>query len=174
MGVARLSLVAVSSVLTAISSLFAVAEPNAERDSAYIESMSFDVSLSEFDRSRLMWRRKQPWFDWTTDSCSVPIIGNDGRSFNFASACRRHDFGYRNLKLLDRRYNCADLKSGSICGNDSWSYGRFWNAEQRSRIDEQFQRDMFDSCTTRARTRRVRCEAWAITFFQSVRTIGGP
>ena len=174
MGVAQISLVAVSSVLAAITSLFVVGEPNAERDLKFIESISFNTSLKEFDRSRFMWRRQQPWFDWTTDSCSVPIIGNDGRSFNFASACRRHDFGYRNLKLLDLRYNCAGLTTGSICSNNSWSYGQFWNAEQRSRIDEQFQLDMFNLCTSRARTRRVRCEAWAITFFQSVRTIGGP
>ena len=174
MGVAQVALVAASSVLAAITSLFAIAEPNADRDMKLIESVVFNTSLNEFDRSRFTWRRQQSWFDWTTDGCSVPIIGNDGRSFNFAAACRRHDFGYRNLKLLDRRYNCAGLTPGSICRNDSWSYGQFWNAEQRSKIDEQFQRDMFASCTTRARTRRVRCEAWAITFFQSVRTIGGP
>ncbi len=174
MGVAQVALVAVSSVLAAITSLFAIAEPNADRDLAYIEKIVFNTPLREFDRSRFMWRRQQPWFDWTTDSCSVPIIGNDGRSFNFAAACRRHDFGYRNLKLLDRHYNCADLEFGSICSNGAWSYGQFWNAEQRSKIDEQFQRDMFASCTMRARTWRVRCEAWAITFFQSVRTVGGP
>jgi len=174
MGVAQVALVAASSVLAAITSLFAIAEPNADRDLKFIESVSFNISLSEFDRSRFMWRRQQPWFDWTTDGCSVPIIGNDGRSFNFGAACRRHDFGYRNLKLLDRRYNCVGLAPGTICSIDTWSYGQFWNAVQRSRIDEQFQRDMFTSCTTRARSMRVRCEAWAITFFQSVRTIGGP
>ena len=174
MGVAQTALVAVSSVLAAISSLFTIAVPNSDSDLAYVESVLFNTSLREFDQSRIKWRSQQPWLDWTTDSCSVPIIGNDGRSFNFAAACRRHDFGYRNLKLLDRRYNCAGLTPGSICLTDTWSYGRYWNAGQRSRIDEQFQRDMFETCTTRARTRRVRCEAWAITFFQSVRTIGGP
>ena len=174
MGVAQTALVAVSSLIAAVSSLFAVTEPNAGRDLTYIESVSFETSLHEFDRSRVMWRRQQPWFDWTTDGCSVPIVGSEGRSFNFASACRRHDFGYRNLKLLDRRYNCNGLADGNVCSTNSWSYGRFWNSEQRSKIDEQFQRDMFESCTSRARSRRVRCEAWAITFFQSVRTIGSP
>jgi len=174
MGVAQTALVAVSSFLAAISSLFTVAVPNPNSDFAYIESVLFDTSLRDFDHSRVKWRSQQTWFDWTTDGCSVPIIGNEGRSFNFASACRRHDFGYRNLKLLDRRYNCADLTTGSICDDNTWSYGRYWNAGQRSRIDEQFQRDMFESCATRSRTRRVRCEAWAITFFQSVRTVGGP
>ena len=174
MGIAQTALVAVSSFLTVIASLVTVAEPDQNRDLTYIESIAFNISLRDFDQSRIRWRSQQPWLDWTTDSCSVPIIGNEGKSFNFASACRRHDFGYRNLKLLDRRYNCAGLIPGSICLTDTWSYGRYWNAAQRSRIDEQFQRDMFETCTTRARTRRVRCEAWAITFFQSVRTIGGP
>ena len=174
MGIAQTALVAVSSFLTVIASLVTVAEPNQNRDLTYIESIAFNISLRDFDRSRFIWRRQQPWFDWTTDGCSVPIVGSEGRSFNFASACRRHDFGYRNLKLLDRRYNCNDLAVGNVCSTISWSYGKFWNAEQRSKIDEQFQRDMFESCTSRARSRRVRCEAWAITFFQSVRAIGGP
>ena len=174
MGVAQTALVAVSSVLAAIYSMFTVAVPSPSSDLAFIESVLFSTSLGDFDQSRIKWRRQQPWFDWTTDSCSVPIIGNEGRSFNFASACRRHDFGYRNLKLLDRRYSCAGLTPESICDANSWIYGRYWNAQQRSRIDEQFQRDMFETCATRARTKRVRCEVWAITFFQSVRTIGGP
>ena len=174
MGVAQTALVAVSSVLAAIYSMFTVAVPSPSSDLAFIESVLFSTSLRDFDQSRIKWRRQQPWFDWTTDSCSVPIIGNEGRSFNFASACRRHDFGYRNLKLLDRRYSCAGLTPESICDANSWIYGRYWNAQQRSRIDEQFQRDMFETCATRARTKRVRCEVWAITFFQSVRTIGGP
>ena len=63
MGVAQVALVAASSVLAAITSLFAIAEPNADRDLRFIESVSFNISLSEFDRSRFMWRRQQPWFD---------------------------------------------------------------------------------------------------------------
>ena len=174
MGIAQSALVAVSSILIANSSLIGVADnaPDATRDLAFIESVSFDLSLKEFERTRFVLRRQQPWFDWTTDGCSVPIIGNEGKSFNFSAACRRHDFGYRNLKLLDRRYNCAE--AGSICGTNSWSYGQFWNSQQRARVDQQFQRDMFDSCASRARTLRLRCDAWAATFFQTVRTIGGP
>jgi hypothetical protein len=33
---------------------------------------------------------------------------------------------------------------------------------------------MLDNCASRLRTFRVRCEAWAFAFFQSVRTLGGP
>lgn len=174
MGIAHFALVAVSSLLTANSSLVTVAEPDANRDVAFVESLIFQTTLHDFESSRFKLRRQYQWFDWTTDGCSLPIIGATGRSFNFGAACRRHDFGYRNLKLLDQRYNCDNLSAGSICSTNSWLYGRFWNSIQRQRIDEQFSRDMLDNCATRLRTFRVRCEAWAFTFFQSVRSLGGP
>jgi len=174
MGIAQAALVAVSSVMTAIFPLAITSEPNPSRDLAFIESVSFNMSLRDFDRSRFILRRQQRWFDWTTDGCSAPVIGDEGRSFNFSAACRRHDFGYRNLKLLDRRYNCAEITPDSVCSVNSWSYGQYWNSQQRIRVDEQFQRDLLDSCASRTRTFRMRCDAWAITFFHSVRAIGGP
>ena len=60
MGVAQTALVAVSSVLAAISSLFTVAVPNPSSDLAYIESVLFSTSLGDFDQSRIKWRRQQP------------------------------------------------------------------------------------------------------------------
>ena len=174
MGIAHFSLVAVSSVLTALSSLSTTPPPEVSRDVAFIESVVFQTPIREFDRSRFMWRRQHRWFDWSTDGCSAPLVGGEGRSFNFISACRRHDFGYRNLKLLDQRYNCGDTQPGSVCSVNSWTYGRFWNSTQRQRIDEQFNRDMLEYCSSRRRTFRFRCEAWAFAYFKSVRAIGGP
>ena len=179
MGVAHFALVAVSSILTAIalpstSADATINEPNVSRDLAFIESVVFQTSLRDFDRSRFILRRQHKWFDWTSDGCSFPVIGGTGRSFNFAAACRRHDFGYRNLKLFDQRYNCSNLSPSSICSTNTWAYGQFWNSAQRLRIDEQFNRDMLDNCASRLRSFRVRCEAWAFAFFQSVRTLGGP
>ena len=179
MGVAQFALVAVSSFLTAIalpttSAVATTSEPTVSRDVAFIESIVFQTSLRDFDRSRFALRRQHKWFDWSSDGCSFPVIGGTGRSFNFGAACRRHDFGYRNLKLLDQRYNCSNLSPGSICSTNAWAYGQFWNPPQRLRIDEQFNRDMLDNCASRLRTFRVRCEAWAFAFFQSVRTLGGP
>ena len=174
MGIAHFSLVAVSSVLTALSSLSTSTPPDVDHDFAFIESVIFQTPIREFDRSRFMWRRQHKWFDWSTDGCSAPLIGVEGRSFNFVAACRRHDFGYRNLKLLDQRYNCSDTQPGSICSVSSWTYGRFWNSTQRQRVDEQFNRDMLEHCASRLRSFRVRCEAWAFAYFKSVRTIGGP
>ena len=174
MGIAHFSLVAVSSVLTALSSLSTTTPPDVNRDVAFIESVIFQTPIREFDRSRFMWRRQHRWFDWSTDGCSAPLVGGEGRSFNFVAACRRHDFGYRNLKLLDQRYNCSDIQPGSVCSVTSWTYGRFWNSTQRQRIDEHFNRDMLEHCASRLRSFRVRCEAWAFAYFNSVRTIGGP
>jgi hypothetical protein len=174
MGIAHFSLVAVSSVLTALTSLSATTSPDVNRDVAFVESVVFQTPVREFDRSRFMWRRQHRWFDWSTDGCSAPLVGGEGRSFNFVAACRRHDFGYRNLKLLDQRYNCSDAQPGSICSVYSWTYGRFWNSTQRQRIDEQFNRDMLEHCASRLRSFRVRCEAWAFAYFNSVRAIGGP
>ena len=174
MGIAHFSLVAVSSVLTALYSLVATAPPSVDRDLAFIESVVFQTPILEFDRSRFILRRQYRWFDWSTDGCSVPMVGGEGRSFSFANACRRHDFGYRNLKLLDQRYNCSDAPPGTVCSVSSWTYGRFWNPTQRQRVDEQFNRDMLDNCATRVRTFRVRCEAWAFAYFKSVRAVGGP
>ena len=114
MGIAHFSLVAVSSVLTALTSLSTTPPPEVSRDVAFIESVVFQTPIREFDRSRFMWRRQHRWFDWSTDGCSAPLVGGEGRSFNFVAACRRHDFGYRNLKLLDQRYNCGDTQPGSV------------------------------------------------------------
>ena len=174
MGIAHFSLVAVSSVLTALSSLSTTPPPDVSRDVAFIESVVFHTPIREFDQSRFMWRRQHRWFDWSTDGCSAPLVGGEGRSFNFVAACRRHDFGYRNLKLLDVRYNCGDTQPGSVCSVNSWTYGRFWNSTQRQHVDEQFNRDMLEYCSSRRRSFRVRCEAWAFAYFKSVRAIGGP
>lgn len=58
--------------------------------------------------------------DWSTDGCSAPIVQSTGRSFDFYNACRRHDFGYRNMSRI----------------KDS----RVWNEALRLRIDGQFRK----------------------------------
>ena len=88
--------------------------------------------------------------DWSTDGCSAPIVQSTGRSFDFYNACRRHDFGYRNVKRL----------------------GQF-NEVVRTKLDEQFRRDLESSCATQVRTRKIRCLIWAETFYVAVRATGG-
>lgn len=91
--------------------------------------------------------------DWSSDGCSAPLVGGTGRSFDFTAACRRHDFGYRNYKVLDG--------------------GRHWTAALRRRIDGMFLSDMLTTCAPRPRAMRAMCRGWARTFHRAVRTYGG-
>lgn len=99
------------------------------------------------------------WLDATTDFCSAPLVGTTGRSFDFHGACRRHDFGYRNLKLLDQRYATS---------------GTYWNLASRKRVDRQFLADMKAHCRTRSWYDEPTCLTWAGTFYAAVRVAGGP
>ena len=90
--------------------------------------------------------------DWTTDGCSAPILESTGRSFNFYSSCRRHDFGYRNLSRLDG--------------------GKHWTRSVRLRVDQLFRRDMRASCAGKVRLIRLQCLSWAETYYRSVRAFG--
>ena len=92
--------------------------------------------------------------DWSTDGCSAPVVQSTGRSFDFYNACRRHDFGYRNLSRIKD--------------------GRVWSAALRLRIDEQFRKDARASCTSKLRLTKMQCLAWAETYFRAVRSFGTP
>jgi len=164
-------LVAVTSILTA---LFTAAIQPAHRaaaggggtleaDTAFVEQMLFATPLKTFtsdakNRIGPDGNVGDTWFDWSTDFCSAPLIGNTGRSFNFTEPCRRHDFGYRNTKLLDARYRA----------------GASWNGISRRRIDQQFLADMKATCRARSVLLLPTCMSWAYTFYGAVRTFGGP
>ena len=92
--------------------------------------------------------------DWGTDGCSAPIVQSTGRSFDFYSACRRHDFGYRNMSRFKN--------------------GRVWNETLRLRIDAQFRKDARASCTSKLRLTKIQCLAWAEMYFRTVRRFGAP
>jgi hypothetical protein len=165
-------LVAVTSLLTVntisiwpatVGTASASGGGTAEVDSSYVQRLMFTTPISTFSADAKA--RVGPdghggdtWFDWSTDLCSAPLVGNTGRSFNFTDACRRHDFGYRNDKRLDQRY-------GS---------GRFWNSSARKRIDQQFLADMRAHCDGRRLLDRPTCRAWAYTYYNAVRIAGGP
>lgn len=97
---------------------------------------------------------RDPRLDWTSDGCSAPVVESTGRSFDFTGPCRRHDFGYRNLSVLEA--------------------GRRWTASMRARVDAVFRRDMRAHCATRSRTVRLSCRTWAEIFYRVVRARGGP
>jgi hypothetical protein len=145
-------LVAVTTVLTVASPAFAGSVRSAATDQAFVERMLYTTSMSGF----IAAVGSDTWFDWNTDFCSAPLVGNTGRSFNFTKACRRHDFGYRNLQLIDRRYG-----------------GGHWNSSSRKRVDQQFLADMKRHCWARPWYDEPTCLAWAETFYAGVRIAGG-
>lgn len=156
-------LVAVTMVLTALSPAVAgstaVAAGSAASDLAYVEQLMYATSMSQFTATADRQSAVDTWFDWSTDWCSAPLVGSTGRSFDFRQPCRRHDFGYRNLQRLERRYG-----SGST----------YWNGDSRARVDRQLRADMTAHCRTRPWHERYTCLGWAETFYAAVRVAGGP
>lgn len=149
MGFLLNSLVAVTSLLT-VHIPHRITPPVFETPIEAVSYVMFDVDFSTFKRERFSLQRAYPFLDWTTDGCSAPVVGGEGRSFNFTHACIRHDFGYRNIKRL----------------------GQF-NEVVRTKLDEQFRHDLESSCATQVRTRKIRCLMWAETFYVAVRATGG-
>ena len=101
--------VAVTTVLTVASPASAGSVHSALADQAFVERMLYSTPMSGFVAAV----GSDTWFDWSTDFCSAPLVGNTGRTFNFTNSCRRHDFGYRNLQLLDRRYGAGHWNSAN-------------------------------------------------------------
>jgi hypothetical protein len=178
-------LVAVTSTLTALFVVVAVtltagvaaaaprllpARHDPEVDLAHVERLLYHVPLATFLAEVA---RGDPWLDTSTDWCSAPGVRSTGRSFDFRGACRRHDFGYRNLQLLDRRYSCPDRRAGELCA-DPGRPGRWWNHESRERVDDQLLTDLRAHCRARRWYDRPTCLVWAEVFYVAVRLAGGP
>ena len=131
--------------------------PATTMDPAVVEWMSFGVDIGTFVSTRAA-----PFpgpYDWSSDGCSTPLpvgLGDTGRSYNFRAACQRHDFGYRNFRLLDA----------------AGAHGQWWNETTRRRIDDQFLADMLVSCAPRPWTQRTSCRAWARVYHRAVRVAG--
>ena len=153
--VAATSLLAVIAFAVTASDAVADFAPirSASTDRAYVDRMLFGVGMATFLAAVGVDR----WFDWSTDLCSAPLIGSTGRSFDFRHPCRRHDFGYRNLRLIDRRYGT-----------------RQWGSVSRKAVDDRFRTDMHDHCRSRSSWLRPTCHCWAEVFYVAVRAAGGP
>jgi hypothetical protein len=154
MGIGLSMLVAVTSVLPAQLPpvVGTITQPNPVLSTVdVVRHIEFGLDIATFTRRRFALRRQYPTLDWTSDGCSAPIVGSKGRSFNFRSACNRHDFGYRNFKNLG-----------------------LFDTSTRTLIDEQLHRDMNTFCDSQRRTFKVRCIAWSEIFYTMVRAAGGP
>jgi hypothetical protein len=148
MGFLLASLVAVTSLLT-VHIPHRITPPVFETPIEAVSYVMFDIDFRTFTREKFSLKRAYPFLDWTTDGCSAPVVGNEGRSFNFTHACVRHDFGYRNMPHING--------------------GKHWTLSMRRRIDSLFRSDMRANCALRPRVTRASCRAWAETFYQAVR-----
>lgn len=126
-------------------------------DRSVIDRLVFNVPLERFRSERSRERRRHVWLITATDGCSAPVVGSGGRSFNFRLACERHDLAYANYRALHRL-----------------GLGVTWDSTLRSLVDDQFQRDLQRSCTSRRHSERLRCDAWAVVYFHAVRLAAGP
>ncbi len=153
-------LVAVTTVLTvlsptAVGPAHAAPAHSPGTDWAYVNRQLYEVSLSTFLVTAAGGTGDR-WFDWSTDFCSAPMLGNTGVTYDFRGPCRRHDFGYRNLRLLDRRYGAGH-----------------WTSANRRRVDLQFLADMRAHCARRSLWLQPTCRWWAQTYYAAVRLWGG-
>lgn len=140
----------IASLLFVAASVAAPSPHSAATLGSVVERGVFATELTEFPRFVRENRRFYRELDWSTDYCSAPFVGNTGRSFNFRLPCQRHDFGYRNLKII----------------------GAF-TEENRKRVDDRFLVDMKATCTPRGVTQRYNCLLWADTFYAAVRVFAG-
>jgi Prokaryotic phospholipase A2 len=101
------------------------------------------------------------YLNWSSDECSAPLIGNG--PYNFEWPCRRHDFGWRNLKRAS-----------------NWYDSNTWRAKNKARADKQFRWDLVGHCTNKygkLNPLRYSCIELAGTYFVAVslknpRTVG--
>ena len=119
---------------------------------AIVDTLVFATPLKRFIDIASSPARNRT-LDWKSDGCSAPVIRSTGRTFDFTSSCRRHDFAYRNYKRIDS--------------------GIYWTEPLRRRIDDRFSVDMRNACRTRPRLDHLTCTAWASIFYRTVRNYAG-
>ncbi|SDR32075.1 phospholipase [Thermostaphylospora chromogena] len=102
------------------------------------------------DAWRAAWQNQAAWaeyeFDWSTDLCSSSP--DQPLGFDFRMPCRRHDFGYRNYKALDRF------------------------PANKDRVDDAFYFDMRRVCSGYSGVAKATCDGLAWTYYQAVKQFG--
>jgi Prokaryotic phospholipase A2 len=86
-------------------------------------------------------------FDWSTDYCSSSP--DEPLGFDFRLSCARHDWGYRNYKLMNLF------------------------SPNRPRLDDAFYADLRRKCATYSVWVRPACNSLAWTYYQAVVAFGG-
>ncbi|WP_084962072.1 phospholipase [Thermoactinospora rubra] len=120
-----------------------------EQKLAALSSFTQPTSAS-FSSWRSAWENQAAWadyaFDWSTDLCSSSP--DQPLGFDFRMPCRRHDFGYRNYKAVNRF------------------------PENKARVDDAFYFDMRQVCARYSGASRSTCNSVAWTYYQAVRQFG--
>jgi hypothetical protein len=86
---------------------------------------------------------------WESDGCSAPVLGSG--PFDFSLACSRHDFGWRNLKAIDR------------------TGAEVWHTANKERVDAGFLWDMRTRCAAFSPIVRIGCDTTARVYYTAVR-----
>lgn len=112
---------------------------------AALDKLLFQDSITTFTAAR---NAKSPdCFDWESDGCSCSP--DDIGKFDFLPSCKRHDFGYRNMKKLNR-----------------------FNEATRKRVDDNLRDDLYNLCNTFGVLDKLKCRGIAELYYASVRNFG--
>jgi hypothetical protein len=101
---------------------------------------------------------QSPFWNWSTDNCSRSP--DSGYLYNFTWACRRHDWGWRNLKRGEGHYDGSNI----------------WKEHNKAVSDNQFLEDTQQNCHNKWANGSHRwraCMGIAATYTHAVRTHGG-
>ncbi|MDQ1293490.1 MAG: hypothetical protein QG608_1371 [Actinomycetota bacterium] len=108
------------------------------------------TSVTSFNAWKAARANPSAWaeynLDWSTDYCSASPDNPLG--FEFETPCARHDFGYRNYKIM-----------GTFPSN-------------KARIDSAFHEDLLRVCGTYSAALRTACNSLAWTYYQAVKLFG--
>jgi hypothetical protein len=136
--------------LMAVLSLTAVARPAAAEGEEDITQRRYRQIIADpaFGRNVAGYRKQYPFFDWTTDGCTVPKQIN---AKAFYVPCVQHDFGYRNNRLVGLH-----------------------NEETRRFVDQQLGKRMAAICNRQADPKlKNTCLTGVGAAFAAVRSVGG-
>ena len=117
---------------------------------AYVKALAWG-SMSSYEAAyadQVGGRALYPGLDWSRDGCSAPPGLDLGYGEVFRPACNIHDFGYRNLKVLER------------------------TPENRETTDHAFYADMRAICAALVWIKQPECGAAALIYESGVR-LGG-
>jgi hypothetical protein len=143
-------LVAVPAALLTLLGLAGPASAAVPADKPAVLSSWTQTSATSYNTWNSARQNPGAWaayqFDWSTDLCSSSPDNPLG--FDFALSCHRHDFGYRNYKLI----------------------GQF--PANKPRLDSAFYEDLKRKCNTYSSVVRPACLALAWTYYQAVSIFG--